>query len=291
MKLLRGIHKFYSTGRWVLRIVVSIHLLILFSLFISDLFFDLFNKKKIIYQVQIVSTGDLNPQASSASPKTKALTEPKKAVVKPKKVTPPKKKVTKPKKKLVSKKKTVVKPKKKTVIKPKKRVLAKKKKAVVKPTHKIRTAEDVKRDFKKNFKSVKPKKKRRDLSHLLNERKVSANDISKRFSQAMDKVKVNQSQSGTASNYNYSNYYSQLSSYLYGRWKEPQLPQNFETTIEVTVSKWGTVLKKRIISRSGNTVMDNSVQRMLNSLTKLPKLPSSSKDRELTIQITLQLEN
>ena len=192
-----------------------------------------------------------------------------------------------PKKKTVVKPKRVT-PKKKTVVKPK-RVVAKKKKAV-KPKRKVRTAEEIRRDFKKNSKPVKTTKKRRDLSHLLNDQKVSAKDISKRFSKAMDKVQVNQSQSGTSSNYNYSNYYSQLSTYLYGRWKEPKLPQNYEVTIEVTVSKWGTVLKKRIIKRSGNTVMDNSVQRMLNALTKLPKLPNSSKDDELTIQIVIQLE-
>ena len=107
----------------------------------------------------------------------------------------------------------------------------------------------------------------------------------------MGKVKVNQSKSGTTSNYNYSGYYDQLSSYLYGRWKEPALHQNYETTIEVTVSKWGTVLKKRIVKRSGNTVMDNSVQLMLNNLTKLPKLPGSSTDKDLTVQIKIQLEN
>ena len=234
----------------------------------------------------IVSTGDLSPQpdrtvpSSETTVKPKQKTPPKKKVV-PKKVSPPTKKIKKSAKKVTPKKKTVPKPK---------RTVSKKKKAAVKPKQKVRTAEDVRRDFKKNFKPIKPTKKRRDLSHLLNDRKVSAKDISKRFSQAMDKVKVNQSQSGTTSNYNYSNYYSQLSAYLYGRWKEPQLPQNYEATIEVTVSKWGTVLKKRIIKRSGNTVMDNSVQRMLNALTKLPKLPNSSKDDELTIQITIKLE-
>jgi len=297
IKLLKGIHKFYSTGRWVLRIVVSIHLLILLSLLVSDFFLDLFNKKKIVYTVQIVSTGDLNPVSAQSTPREQSVakpkTEPKEAVVKPKKVSPPKKKIVKPKK-ISPPKKKVVKPKKvapvkRRVVKPKKTVA--KPKTVVKPRKKVRTAEEIRRDFLKNSKPVKRTKKRRDLSHLLDDKQVSAQDISKRFSQALDKVKVNSSRSGTASNYNYSNYYGQLSSYLYGRWKQPQIPQDYQATIEVTVSKWGTVLKKRIVQRSGNSIMDNSVQRMLNSLTKLPKLPSSSKDSELTITITLKLEH
>ena len=247
----------------------------------------------MVYQVQIVSTGELNPQPDVAASSAKTPSEPKKKTVKPKKV--PKKAVVKPKKvkphrKKERKPKKKVAPKKKTVVKPK-RMVPKKKKAPVKQKRKVRTAAEVRRDFLKNSKPEKQTRKRRDLSHLLNDKKVSAKDISKRFSKAMNKVKVSPSQSDKSSNYNYSNYYSGLSSYLYGRWKEPRLPQNYETTIEVTISKWGTVLKKRIIKHSGNTIMDNSIQRMLSNLTKLPKLPSTSQDDKLTIQITLKLEN
>ncbi|MCK5834503.1 MAG: hypothetical protein KAG98_02060, partial [Lentisphaeria bacterium] len=117
IKLFRGIHKFYSTGRWVLRIVVSVHLLVLLYLFVGDFFLNIFKKKKVVYQVQIVSTGDLNPQSASKSPSSETP-------VKPKDSTPPKKKVT-PKKKTVVKPKRVT-PKKKAVVKPK-RVTPKKK--------------------------------------------------------------------------------------------------------------------------------------------------------------------
>jgi TonB family protein len=285
VKLVQAIHKFFTSGRSLLRIVIALHLLLIFILFVSDFFLNLFKNNEVIYQVQIVSTGDLNPSTPSAPQKKSAVHKPKPAKPSPKKVAKPKKvkrtpkKITKPKK---------VKRTPKKVPKPKKVKQTPKK---VKPKRKVRTAADIRRDLQKSFKPSPPKRKVRDLSHLLNDQKVSAADIEKRFSQALNRVQVNSSRSGVNSSYNYNSYYSQLSSYLYGLWKEPQLPQNYAATIEVTVSKWGSVLKKRIVRGSGNQVMDQSVQQLLNRLTKLPKLPSSSKDRQLTIQITLQLEN
>jgi TonB family protein len=274
VKLVQAIHKFFTSGRYLLRIVVALHLLLVLVLLISDFFLDLFKNNEVVYQVQIVSTGDLNPPTPSSQKKP--------IVNKPKRVK-------QPVKKKVVKSKRVKRPPKQKVVKPK-QVKQPSRKKVVKPKRKVRTAADIRRDLQKSFKSSPSKRKIRDLSHLLKDKKVSAKDIEERFSQALNRVQVNSSRSGVNSSYNYSSYYSQLSSYLYEFWKEPQLPQSYAVIIEVTVSKWGSVLKKRIVTPSGNKVMDQSIQQLLNRLTKLPKLPSSSKDRQLTIQITLQLE-
>ncbi len=278
MWFFRGIIKFYSTGNRVFRMVLSLHLLVLVYFLSSDFFSELFKKKTVVFNVQTVSTSAFSSPSEKPSSKAEVKEPVKKPTVKPKAKKPP----VKPKVK-----KAPVKPKvKKAPVKPK--VTKKPTKPKVKKPR--RTAADIRREMQQSFKPA-PAKNKVDLSSLLQPEKVSQADIERRFSNAVNSGKIKQAKSGPSSNFNYNSYFGQVYSALYGMWHEPNLSQAYATSIEIVVSKGGWIKSKRITRKSGNSIMDKSVQAMLDRLRKLPPLPSSTKDSELKIEVTLQLEN
>lgn len=58
----------------------------------------------------------------------------------------------------------------------------------------------------------------------------------------------------------------------------------------VTIRRDGTVSDARIYRKSGNPVLDKSVQRALDSVTKLPAFPEGATDAERTFNIEFNLE-
>jgi TonB family protein len=62
-----------------------------------------------------------------------------------------------------------------------------------------------------------------------------------------------------------------------------------KVTVSVTIASDGRVVIGRITRPSGNSIMDRSVQNMLDTVTFIQPFPEGSKDRERTFEITLSL--
>ena len=86
-------------------------------------------------------------------------------------------------------------------------------------------------------------------------------------------------------------YWERLGNYIKSRWSEP--PGSLlgdarpQVTIQLSIAADGRVTSARIISRSGNSPMDESVQRMLANLDRVPAPSNGS----TSIQIILRTEN
>jgi TonB family protein len=61
-------------------------------------------------------------------------------------------------------------------------------------------------------------------------------------------------------------------------------------TVKVTIARDGRVVRAMIIDRSGNRVLDLSVQRALDTVTKLPPFPEGARDEERTFTIDFNLK-
>jgi TonB family protein len=66
--------------------------------------------------------------------------------------------------------------------------------------------------------------------------------------------------------------------------------EDYSTTVQITVSRDGRVLKALIVQRSGNPVMDKSVQKALDTVKTLPPFPEASKDSERVFMIDFNLK-
>jgi TonB family protein len=66
---------------------------------------------------------------------------------------------------------------------------------------------------------------------------------------------------------------------------------NATTKVRVVIERNGRVKSARIIRRSGNSVLDNSVQKALDRVRRVPPFPSGSRDREREFIINFNLES
>ena len=86
-------------------------------------------------------------------------------------------------------------------------------------------------------------------------------------------------------------YWERLGNYIKSRWSEPpgSLLGNArpQVTIELSIAADGRVTSARIIARSGNAPMDESVQRMLSNLDRVPAPSNGS----TSIQLILKTED
>jgi TonB family protein len=56
------------------------------------------------------------------------------------------------------------------------------------------------------------------------------------------------------------------------------------------VARDGRIIRATIVDRSGNRVLDLSVQKALDSVTKLPPFPEGSRDDQRTFTIDFNLK-
>jgi TonB family protein len=61
-------------------------------------------------------------------------------------------------------------------------------------------------------------------------------------------------------------------------------------TVKITVARDGRIIRATIVDRSGNRVLDLSVQKALDSVTKLPAFPEGSRDDQRTFTIDFNLK-
>jgi protein TonB len=76
-------------------------------------------------------------------------------------------------------------------------------------------------------------------------------------------------------------------------WRPPdELNDDTATaTVKITVLRNGTIRSAKIVSRSGNSTLDNSVQEALNRVRRLPPFPSGSSDSERVFSINFNLKS
>lgn len=281
MRLLKFLIGFFNRGNKIVRRVIGIHIFVVLSFYFFDFFANLFKPKETVYTVQLVSTAPASDSSGSQS----APSNPEPATPKPpvKKIEPSKPKQVKPPKP----KPVAVKPKPKVTAKPKPVAAKPKPKANPKPKRTVRTAEEIRREMFKNMKKPTQAKK------PIKEYKFDSNRLKSSLNKAVQGVRIGKSSSSSASssNYNYSSYNSKLISALYNLWSQPNLGRKLMVTVKLTISKNGRVTAKRVVKKSGNTIMDNSINAMLAKLSTLPPLPSTTPDSQLTQEVTFVLDN
>ena len=62
------------------------------------------------------------------------------------------------------------------------------------------------------------------------------------------------------------------------------------TDVKIVVARDGRVLSAEIINKSGERALDNSVERVLREVTKLPPFPASTHDEQRSYLIRFNLE-
>ena len=283
MRCLRFFINFFNRGNKIVRRVIGIHLLVVCSFYFFDFFASLFKTKEVVYTVQLVSTAPDTGGTTTAMQKQQPPPEPPQTTKPPTPKQPEPSPTPKAAKQNVTPKNTLKRPKQDTVKRPNKQGV----KPPVKPS-KIRSTTDIEKEMAELFRQQPRTPKRKVTRYELNESRLKAN-----LSKAIKTTgRTSQQRTSSASgSYNYSSYYSQVSSKLYDLWAQPSLGGKLEVTIELTIAKSGRITAKRITDRSGNAIMDNSVKGLLAGLSTLPPLPNTSTDESLTLEAVLVLDN
>ena len=76
---------------------------------------------------------------------------------------------------------------------------------------------------------------------------------------------------------------------MYGVWQVPVgAAYGLKTHASITVGTNGSVSNKRITQRSGDAAFDQSVQKALNTINRLPAPPAELAHRPITIEFVPQ---
>lgn len=204
--------------------------------------------------------------------------------------TLPAKKQVKPAPKKSVKKKKSVKPKKKTVAKPKKKPAAKpKKKPAVKPVRK--TAAKVKKITKPKDDGVfKPEGKEQKIGTGYNPLNNARIPVGSRNAAQSYGKKFDNKAPGGGSDISMERYGKNLVRFLKSRWVYP--PKSLlagkmpVVMIELDIASDGSVTGSRIVKKSGVNAMDQSIERMLKQLEKVPAPPGKRVTLEILMQMT-----
>jgi TonB family protein len=90
----------------------------------------------------------------------------------------------------------------------------------------------------------------------------------------------------------YANWLQAVKSLYSNAWTVPEsiTDDSAVTTVSVTIARDGTVLSARIISPSGNAVVDHSVRTVLDRVKNAPPLPDTAKEEQRTVNITFDVK-
>jgi TonB family protein len=120
-----------------------------------------------------------------------------------------------------------------------------------------------------------------------------AKNLAKAFSGATSYINGHSSSStsvlmpGTGS-VSYAGYASAVKSIYEHAWAsfdDATIDHDVVTTVSVTIARDGTVVSSHIIDRSGDTQVDTSVRRTLDSVNFVAPFPEGAKEKERTFQI------
>jgi len=90
----------------------------------------------------------------------------------------------------------------------------------------------------------------------------------------------------------YAPYKDAIGSIYYNAWTPPDDVANDDsnTKVSITIARDGTVISSRIITPSGDSRMDASVQRALDRVSSVPPLPAGTKENQRTILMNFNLK-
>lgn len=76
-------------------------------------------------------------------------------------------------------------------------------------------------------------------------------------------------------------------------WTQPEAAQRASSTVsvKVVVSRDGTIISSRIQSRSGDSTLDDSIQRALNLVKQLPRFPDGLQEQQMEFTINFNLKS
>jgi TonB family protein len=116
-------------------------------------------------------------------------------------------------------------------------------------------------------------------------KKVSSEDIAKNLRKFQPQVSVANTGNTSASD---MDYFESVSAYLYRMWRQPAKAElggrRPTVTVKVKVSASGSITFSKISRKSGVSAMDNSVQSLLRSVSRLP-----SPGKEMEFDILLEI--
>ncbi|MEI6055100.1 MAG: TonB family protein [Lentisphaerota bacterium] len=167
-------------------------------------------------------------------------------------------------------------------------------KAVTKvPVKKVTKTLDVSQITKSTEVVTKPSKA--TTTPQKNFKPIDANSIANNLKQSLSSVKFSSASSTNNSAFQGNpailGYYDQVSSYLYSSWEQPsKLAVGGEppsVLVKLSIDSDGRLTNYQIIKLSGYDDMDDSVKRMLSSVTRFPPPPNGA----MTIEATMILTN
>lgn len=172
-----------------------------------------------------------------------------------------------------------------------------KKQVAPKRTEKFVSPENIKVSRKKVKRTVTPRKKKKSAAQLRAERirallrnydKNNTNDSSGNF-RHRSVNKNNTERAKAVTSREMLNYYEQVRVFLMSSWRQPNAAQLNNTRPEVKVlihvDASGRIVSAKIVKRSGNRAMDESVETLLRKVRILPKPPE-----EMTFSVNVNIE-
>jgi len=121
---------------------------------------------------------------------------------------------------------------------------------------------------------------------------LSAKDIEKnlRNSYRNSRVKTTTTRRTTQGGAKISqNYFEKISALMYQSWQQPSQSELYGkypvVDVEITVNSSGRIVKSRIARKSGSSVMDQSVERLLRKIRTLPPPPSGKTTFTVSLEI------
>ena len=97
---------------------------------------------------------------------------------------------------------------------------------------------------------------------------------------------------GNGSGAAYASYRDAIATIYYEAWTPPGNAANAEanTKVSVTIANDGTVISARIVTPSGDTQVDASIQRTLDRVTFIAPFPKGAAEKERTYIINFNLK-
>ncbi len=155
--------------------------------------------------------------------------------------------------------------------------------ALLAPTNKV---EKVKAPEKAKWKAAKviPQNKRMTKT---SEKTTPVTPSKKRITSSDIRNALNTGGGGTLNPH--EAYYTTVRERMYGVWQVPVgSVYGLSTQASITVGADGNVSNRQLIRRSGNSAFDQSVQRALNTINRLPRPPADLPSRTITIEFAPQ---
>jgi TonB family protein len=88
----------------------------------------------------------------------------------------------------------------------------------------------------------------------------------------------------------YANFFSQVRTVYYNAWRQPDNVPDVTAKVSVVIARDGTVISARIVSASGNSSVDRSVQDTIERVKFAAPLPESAKEDQRTVIINFNTE-